>query len=124
MTLYLVQARGEDAEALARASFVPDTFSWGAFFFGPLWLIYRRLWAALAIWIGVALAVRFVVAPHIEDGASLVLALLVALYLGLEGNRWRQEKLARRAAIADLVEASSRARAEAIFYARYGENAT
>jgi hypothetical protein len=123
VTAYVVQARGEDAEALARASFVPDAFAWGAFVFGPFWLVYRGLWLALAGWIAFEAVDRILVAPHLSTGASLALDTLVAAYLGFEGNRWRQEKLARRAAITDVIEAPSRDVAETMFYTRHGEAA-
>jgi hypothetical protein len=33
-----------------RVRFVRDGFSWGAFLFGPLWMIRHRLWLVLLCW--------------------------------------------------------------------------
>ena len=51
MTLYVVQAPGSDDDSLVRAHFVADGFSWPAFLFAWAWLLYRRLWLALLVWV-------------------------------------------------------------------------
>ena len=123
MTLYVVQARGTDDAALLRAHFIKDGFAWGGFAFGWLWLAYHRLWLATAIYIALEVIALVWVRPHVEPQALLVLDLLGRLYVGLEGNRLREAKGARRAALSEIVEARDRAAAEVAFYQRHGGTA-
>ena len=118
MTLFVAQSRGADEASLVRAHFIKDGFAWGGFAFGWLWLAYHRLWLATAIYIVAEVLVVWLVRPHVEAQALLVLDLLVRLLVGLEGNRLREAKGARRAALTDIIEAPDRAAAETIFFAR------
>ncbi len=120
MTLYVVQARGTDEAALARARFLADGFSWPAFVLAQLWLLYHRLWLALATWIVLEVAFFFLVLPHVSGWIAAAVDILARVFLGLEGNRLRSNKGARRATLTDLVEARDRDEAEAIFYHRHG----
>ena len=120
MTLYVVQARGTDEVALVRAHFIKDGFAWGGLAFGWLWLAYHRLWLATAIYVAVEVAVFVWIRPHVGPPALLVLDLLARLFVGLEGNRLREAKGARRAALSEIVEARDRAEAEVAFFARHG----
>ncbi len=119
MTLYVVQARGSDEAALVKAQFVKDGFTWGGFWLGWIWLLYRRLWLAAAVYIALEVGFYFLVLPHAAAGAALACDALAKLFVGLEGNRLRQAKGARRAALTDIIEARNREAAEAIFYARH-----
>ena len=119
MTMYVVQARGTDDAALVRARFLAEGFSWPAFVFAQLWLLYHRLWLALLTWIVLEVAFFFLVLPHVSGWIAAAVDILARLFLGLEGNRLRQHKGARRAALVDLVEARDRDEAEAIFYRRH-----
>src|SRR5262249_58041282 len=99
MAIYSVFApplsQGEaDAE---RFRFVRDGFSWGAFLLGPLWMIFRRLWLVLLIYLVVIAALTFGLArlPVAGDVFGMV-ALLIALFLGLEGSTLRRWTLRRR----------------------------
>ena len=120
MTLFVVQARGSDEAALVRAHFIKDGFAWAGFAFGWLWLAYHRLWLATAIYIALEIAVFVWMRPHVPPEALLALDLLARLYVGLEGNRLREAKGARRAVLSDIVEARDRAEAEVAFFARHG----
>ena len=119
MTLYLVQARGTDDAALVRARFLAEGFSWGAFVFAPLWLLYHRLWLALVTWIAAEVAFFLLVLPHVSGWVAAAVDILARVFLGVEGNRLRQAKGAHRAAVVELVEARDRDEAEAIFYRRH-----
>ena len=119
MTLFVVQAPGADDEALVRARFVADRFSWPAFFFSWAWLLYRRLWLAFVVWAIAEIAVLVFVMPHVSFGTVFLLDLLARLFLGLEAHRLRLAKGAKRSTLTDLVEARDRDEAEAIFYARH-----
>jgi hypothetical protein len=118
MTIFVVQAPGEDDRSLLRATFIKDGFSWAAFAFGPFWLLYRRLWLLFALWVVVEAAVIAFVVPHLSGGTALVIDLLAHVFIGFEGNRLRQGKAARRAVVSDLVEARGRDEAEVLFYCR------
>ncbi len=120
MTLYVVQAPGSDDDALVRARFVADGFSWPAFLFTWVWLLYRRLWLALLVWILVDVAFLALVLPHVSLVTAFLVELLARIALGLEAHRLRVAKGARRAVVTGLVEARDRDEAEAIFYARHG----
>lgn len=75
-----------------RFMFLPDRFSLGAFLFGPLWMIWRRLWVVLIIYlVGAGLigyGLRLLGVGW--TGGTIVFA-LIHLLLGLESTslmRW------------------------------------
>ena len=95
-------------------------FVWPALVFGPLWLIARRLWRPLALWIAAA-AVIEAAATHglLNPGAAFWLYLLAALYLGLEGRALEAAALTRRGRpLADIVCAADSSGAERTFFVR------
>ena len=118
MALYVIQARGADQASLERATIIKDGFSWPAFIFAQLWLIYHRLWLALLIWVLAEVAFTLLVLPHIATGTFIAVDGLAHLFIGFEGNRLRQAKGARRAMLVDVVEGRDRDEAEARFFAR------
>jgi hypothetical protein len=118
MALYISQAAGGDEAALERASVLKEGFSWGALIFGPLWLLYRRLWLALLIWIVLEAAFIVLVLPHVAQNAAAAADVLAHLFLGLEGQRLRIAKASRNAAITEIVEGRDREEAEAVFFQR------
>ncbi len=60
MARYTVHVKGEGPDALARAQFVRDGFSWAAFAFGPFWLFAKGAWISalllVALFIGIGIA--------------------------------------------------------------------
>ncbi len=52
MTVYMVfeppETSGDAAERAERIAFVRDRFTWGAFLFAPLWMLWHQLWLVLA----------------------------------------------------------------------------
>ena len=67
-----------------------EGFSWGAFFFGPFWLLAQRAWIPAAI----VLAVGLLIPVLARQPISVVLELGLALFLGLTGRdlcRWSIE---------------------------------
>lgn len=118
-TVHLPDATRRDAATLEKADFVPDGFSWAAFAFGEFWLVYRRLWIALALYLVVlAIVTGLGVALSLGSGPSLALAFLMHLFLGLEGNQIRRLALERagRPAV-EIVAARTLPEAEAKFFA-------
>jgi len=95
-------------------------FVWPALVFGPLWLIARRLWRPLALWIVVAALVRAATTHGLlNPGAAFWLYLLAALYLGFEGRALEAAALTRRGQpLADIVCAADSSGAERAFFAR------
>ncbi len=123
MPLYVVQARAHDQEALERAVMIRDGFSWGAFIFAQLWLLYYRLWIPLLIWVEAEVAFILVVFPHLSLNAALGVDFLAHVFIGFEGQKLRIAKGARRAALTDIVEGHDREAAEARFFHKRGEAA-
>ena len=119
MAVYLVQAPGEDAAALQRARFVRDGFSWPAALLAQLWLLYHRLWLALAIWAAVEIAFFVVAYPHLPIYVAVAVDLVARVWLGFEGPRLRLARGARKAALTDVVAARDDDAAEAVFFDRH-----
>jgi uncharacterized protein DUF2628 len=93
--------------------FLRDGFSWLAFLFPPLWLLWHRLWIeAVAVF-----AVLFAASTLERVGwlamAVPFLSLLVSIFIGLEGNTMRIAARQRRGwRVATLIEAGSEDDAE------------
>ena len=78
----------------ADIAFLRDGFSWVAFLVAPLWLLWHRLWVeALLAFVALGL-----LSALVEAGwpfASSLPALLVSLFVGLEGRNLRVGALRR-----------------------------
>src|SRR5436305_386060 len=125
MTIYAVHAplgaRNNVATAADRCAFVRDSFSWGAFFFGPLWLLRHQLWLAFVGWL-VAVLLLWAGSYWLDLSNSAVFWCYVAIaaFLGLEAGMLRSSALRRhRFELADIVASDSRDGAERTFYARW-----
>jgi hypothetical protein len=83
-----------DAE---RFVFVRDGFSFRAFLFAPLWMLWYRMWLVL---VGYVVLSAVVETALVAVGASptdvVVVALLIALLIGLEASTLRRFTLSRR----------------------------
>ncbi len=128
MTIFAAHCAPEfprSSEALEQARVFRVGFVWPALVFGPLWLIARRLWRPLALWI-VAAALVGVATRHgwLDAGAAFWLYVLAALYLGFEGRALEAAALTRRGRpLADIVCAADSSGAERTFFARAAEMA-
>src|SRR5262245_55742890 len=97
MTIYTVHAppSGQTAPDPERFEFVRDGFYFWAFVFGPLWLLAKRLWLALLIYIAVAAALHAVVwLIGVPRAAQSLVSILLHLLLGFEAatmRRWTLE---------------------------------
>lgn len=80
-----------------RVMFVADKFSWPALFFGPLWLIWHRMWWVLSGYI-MAAALLPIGADllGINDIAHAWVTLALILLFALEAPVLRRWSLARR----------------------------
>jgi hypothetical protein len=80
-----------------RFVFVRDGFYFWAFVLTPLWMIWRRLWMVLALYL--VLTIGLEMALHILGAPRLVIALagiLISLLIGLEAGTLRRFTLRRR----------------------------
>jgi hypothetical protein len=65
---------------------VKEAFSWGAFLFGPLWLLAHRAWIAAIVSL-VIFALPFAIRPPLR-GALLFALLLLLGMIGRDLVRW------------------------------------
>jgi hypothetical protein len=86
-----------------------DGFSWGAFLFGPLWLLMHRAWIPAILSLVTLFVVVFRLPPAITGVAIPALMLLH----GLSGNDMRSWALERRGYLLTHV-LSARTEADAI----------
>ena len=123
MTLYTVHVPDDTSDAVNRADrtvFLREGFSVWAFLFGSIFLLWHRLWAAVAAWIGLSCLVAGA-AWLLHPPAASVLALfgLMHLFIGVEGNDLRRFRLERRRyRLADVVAGDGREEAEIGFFYR------
>ena len=76
------------AERAERFVFLRDGFSWGAFLFGPLWLLYRRLWLALIGYLIVFAALEFgLQVVRVGFGVQVLAGVLIELLVGFEAPK-------------------------------------
>jgi hypothetical protein len=123
MTIFAAHCAPEfprSSEALEQARVYRVGFVWPALVFAPLWLIARRLWRPLGLWIvAAALAGGATAYGLLNPGAAFWLYVLAALYLGFEGRALEAAALTRRGRpLADIVCAADSSGAERTFFAR------
>lgn len=121
MSVYTVQAPlGPIGEIdYPKAVFLREGFSWGAFFFGIFWLLWRQLWITAVLWLVVWGLLLGLAAPYLSDDSLLLILLTLQFLLGLEGRALIRHKLARQHyQFLDVVSAKELETAERLFYAR------
>jgi len=123
MPIYRVHVP-EDLDPLAAADktrFVREGFACWALAFGPLWLLAKRQWMALGVWIlGAALVGIAISARLLPEHAAGWLYWLSALYLGLEGRNIVSAALERTGApLVDVAVGVDRSSAERAFFSRW-----
>jgi hypothetical protein len=83
------QAAIEDAD---RFIFLPERFSLWAFLFAPLWMIWRRLWVVLIVYlVGIGLIAYGLRLLSVDWSAVAVVFALIHLLIGLDATslvRW------------------------------------
>jgi len=125
MTVYMVfeppPGRSSSLRPAERIEFVPDRFIWSAFLFGPLWMLWHRLWIVLggyiAVYVALTFALRF--AGVGEDAGGFAL-LLLSLLVGFEAASLRRWTLLLKGwRDVGAVMGDSREAAERRFFDRY-----
>ena len=124
MPVYTVHApvtNGAGIAVIERFAFVRDGFHFWAAVFGPLWLVWHRLWLALIGWIAVMIAIDVGIARLGASGTAIFLAnLLIALLMGFEASSIRRWTLSRRHwRQFDIVVARNKETAERRFFDRW-----
>ncbi len=116
MALYTIHLPGQsqDPEALERAVLLREGFSWPAFLFSGLWLLWNRLWLGFAGFVLLSLAISLLtLLLGLPRGTGTGLGLLLALAVGFEGLSQRRLKLeARGFRLAGIVSADTAEQAE------------
>lgn len=100
MIIYTVHEPQRPAESIeARAegvTFVREGFTIWGFLFGPLWLLFNRLWFEFIAALVLSGALGAVLAEFGSKGqAAAIVDLLLALIIGFEGNdilRWNLQR--------------------------------
>jgi hypothetical protein len=99
MPLYTVHAPAPPSDSIAPDPldyvFVKDGFSWPALFFAVPWMIFRRLWLALVLYL-VVVGLAALAGRAIGGALPALIIILWHLFFALEANSFRRAKLARR----------------------------
>jgi hypothetical protein len=121
-TVHAPVADGTEARSVAdRFVFVRDGFHFWAFVFGPLWLLWHRLWLVLLGYVVVMIA-GAVALSRLPAGAGtrFTVTLLIALLMGFEAaSLWRWTLSRRKWRQLDIVVADDEETAERRFFDRW-----
>jgi len=120
-TVHAPSAYAADFSATDKFVFVRDGFHFWAMVFGPLWLIWKRLWLALIGWVIVIVALELAVA-QLGGGRMAVTAvgIIAAILMGLEASTLQRWTFSRRKwRQLDIVVADDEESAERRFFDRF-----
>lgn len=88
---------GRDAAAADRVVFLREKFRWLALIFGPLWLLWNRLWLAFFVWlIAILVLAAAAYVAGLNEEATAVVMWLPTLIIAFEGTELLRRKLLRR----------------------------
>lgn len=120
-TVFLPPTPNGASPSPERIVFLRDAFSWPAFLFGPLWLAWRRAFAAAAVSLAVLVASSIALSVlQLPAGAGAWLGLAFGVWLGFEGAGLVAWTLRRRGYVeTDIVVADALDEAEEVFFARW-----
>ena len=108
-----------------RFLFVRDGFYFWAFLLGPVWMLFRRLWLVLVLYLVVAGVVGVALAMlRAPATVQITFDLLIALLVGFEaGGLWRWTLTRRRWKTLGFVVGDDEESAERRFFAAWAERA-
>jgi hypothetical protein len=87
----------DPADAADRFVFVRDKFSMWAFLFAPLWMVWRRLWLVLLLYVVVIALLQAALWVLGASGVvKFTVGALISLLIGFEGPTLRRWTFARR----------------------------
>jgi hypothetical protein len=88
---------GRDAAAADEVVFLREKFRWLALLFGPLWLLWNRLWLAFFVWlIAILVLAAASYVTGLNEEAAAVVIWLPTLIIAFEGTELLRRKLLRR----------------------------
>jgi hypothetical protein len=117
MASYVAMQPPGSSDIRIRTVFVRDGFSWIAFLFPPVWLLWHRLFVETLLYLAAAVVLATLVEVLDLQPLSAAITLLLSLYVGLEGPALRMGSLSRRGwRQAGVVDAASRDDAEVRFF--------
>src|SRR3972149_7066525 len=128
MTVYTVHEppprKNEDTTDPARFVFVRDGFYFWAFLLAPLWMLRRRLWLVLLLYVVVTGAVHAALwVLGMSVAVTVTVDILIALLVGFEAASMRRWTLTRRGwNNLGIVVAPNREAAERRFFDAWGTN--
>jgi hypothetical protein len=120
-TVHIPNVAAGETVSPEKIVFLRDEFSWGAFFFGPLWLAWRRAWLAALLWtLGLVLLTIAGQRLGLGRGFASTIGCALAVVLGFEGSRVVAWALARKGySESDLVIGDDIDEAEMVFFHRW-----
>ena len=117
--------KGESVTDPERFVFVRDGFYFWAFLLAPLWLLVRRLWLVLVLYLAVNVLVNVgLVLIGVSAGVKFIATLVIALLVGFEAaTLWRWTLQRRGAKTLGFVIGEDQEMAERRFYAEWAARA-
>jgi len=123
MASWIVMEKPRGSQETLELDFIRDGFSFLAFLFPPLWLLWHRLWIEAALTFAVLLGGAALERVTGLGLAAPLLSFLVSIFIGLEGNGLRVNALLRRGwDILTVIEADDVADAETRYAADADED--
>lgn len=119
-TVHVPRDAYDPVAAAEHARFVRDGFSWGAFVFGPFWLLWHRSFLGVLAYAVVAALVAVQKSLGVSMAVTPALFFLLGLFMGFEGPalvRWSMDR--RRYRCVEVVSALTREEAEHQFLRRW-----
>lgn len=120
MSVYTVHLKGspQDAAALERAVLVREGFAWSAVVFGPLWLLWNRLWLGFLGFVALEACIVALGGAILSGGqGAFWLQALLHVALGFEAAQIRRRSLTRKGfRLVDVREARNATEAERAFF--------
>jgi len=96
-TVHEPPPRRDGASDPHRFVFVRDGFHFWAFVLGPLWMLLRRLWLVLLLYVMLTIAVQVGLAVlGVSSAVKWTVGFLIALLIGFEASSLRRWTYARR----------------------------
>src|SRR6476646_7283693 len=115
----------ESTAAPDRYAFVRDGFYFWAFLLGPLWMLRRRLWLVLVIYLVVTGAIQAALwALGVSGVVKFAVGVLIAVLVGCEAGTLRRWSLRRRWTNVGLVVAPNQEMAERRFFESWSADAS
>ncbi len=114
MRLYTVHLRRHGPDADSDLVLIKEGFCWPAFFLGPLWVLWHRLWLAALVLLVAGVALSGTALLLRLDGLSQgAVSVGFAVIVGFVANDLRRRRLARRHfTLAAVVSGAGREAAE------------